>query len=295
VWAQDEAGPYQALPQPGTRWQPCTQPARYPHEHVRHGTAKLLTLFHPASGQVRVKGVAGAPNAVLHPWLEQELTAILATLPAAAGEATAAHRLAYEQWQADLSVRFTLPEALPPLRLLLVLDNLAGHKTPSFVLWLVAHGIMPLYTPLSGSWLNMAEWRSPSSGCLSAAPWMDSSRPPRSRSCNGWRRPPTAGTPRPRRSSGAANERSAVLAVASVTTPSLAPAPAHVAPSVAVSPPSTNGAVVGVGSRRGTGVAVGPFPRPALRTGRAALTASGSPAVHAIAGLAHGVGIRVPR
>jgi hypothetical protein len=41
--------------------------------------------------------------------------------------------------------------------MLLVLDNLAGHKTPDFVLWLVAQGIMPLYTPLSGSWLNMAE------------------------------------------------------------------------------------------------------------------------------------------
>jgi hypothetical protein len=25
------------------------------------------------------------------------------------------------------------------------------------VLWLCAHGIMPLYTPLGGSWLNMAE------------------------------------------------------------------------------------------------------------------------------------------
>ena len=54
-------------------------------------------------------------------------------------------------------MRFTLPEQLPPLRMLLVLDNLAGHKTPDFVLWLVAHGIMPLYTPLAGSWLNMAE------------------------------------------------------------------------------------------------------------------------------------------
>jgi hypothetical protein len=27
----------------------------------------------------------------------------------------------------------------------------------AFVLWLFAHGIMPLYTPLGGSWLNMAE------------------------------------------------------------------------------------------------------------------------------------------
>jgi hypothetical protein len=39
----------------------------------------------------------------------------------------------------------------------LVLDNLAGHKTAAFVCWLFAHGIMPLYTPLGGSWLNMAE------------------------------------------------------------------------------------------------------------------------------------------
>lgn len=41
--------------------------------------------------------------------------------------------------------------------MLLVLDNLAGHKTPAFVQWLLGHGIMPLYTPLGGSWLNMAE------------------------------------------------------------------------------------------------------------------------------------------
>ena len=41
--------------------------------------------------------------------------------------------------------------------MLLVLDNLAGHKTPEFVCWLFAHGIMPLYTPVGGSWLNMAE------------------------------------------------------------------------------------------------------------------------------------------
>src|SRR5438128_7495165 len=57
VWGMDEAGPYQAIPQPGIHWQPVGRPARYPHEHVRHGTAKMLTLFHPATGQVRVKGV----------------------------------------------------------------------------------------------------------------------------------------------------------------------------------------------------------------------------------------------
>ncbi len=54
-------------------------------------------------------------------------------------------------------MRITLPERLPALRMLLVMDNLIGHKTPEFVLWLFSQGIMPLYTPLSGSWLNMAE------------------------------------------------------------------------------------------------------------------------------------------
>jgi len=30
------------------------------------------------------------------------------------------------------------------LTYVLILDNLAGHKSPDFVLWLAAHGIMPL-------------------------------------------------------------------------------------------------------------------------------------------------------
>jgi hypothetical protein len=157
VWTQDEAGPYQAIPQPGTQWRPTTSPARHPHEHIRHGTAKLLTLFHPASGQVRVKGVTSAANAVLHPWLEAELAAILDTLPAPPAQTEAGRREAWERWQEGLTTRFTLPERLPPLRMLLVLDNLTGHKTPALVLWLVEHGVLPLYTPLSGSWLNMAE------------------------------------------------------------------------------------------------------------------------------------------
>jgi hypothetical protein len=157
TWAQDEAGPHQAIPQPGTRWRPTTGPARYPHEHIRHGTAKLLTLFHPASGQVRVKGVTSAANAVLHPWLEAEVTAILATLPEPPAQPEVERRAAWERWQEGLTSKFTLPERLPPLRMLLILDNLSGHKTPALVLWLVAHGVMPLYTPLSGSWLNMAE------------------------------------------------------------------------------------------------------------------------------------------
>ena len=66
-------------------------------------------------------------------------------------------RRGWERWQEGLSIKPTLLHELPPLRMLLVLDNLAGHKTPEFVCWLFAHGIMPLYTPVGGSWLNMAE------------------------------------------------------------------------------------------------------------------------------------------
>jgi hypothetical protein len=136
-------------------WQPQGEPARHPAEYIRHGTAKLLTLFHPADGAVWVKGVTQCTNAVLHPWLKQELSAERPPPVPALDAATS--RAQWERWQEGLTVRFTLPDVLPALRMLLVLDNLAGHKTPEFVLWLVAHGIMPLYTPLGASWLNMAE------------------------------------------------------------------------------------------------------------------------------------------
>jgi transposase len=69
---EDEAGPYQAIPQPGASWEREGHPVLQPHEYERGGTAKLLTLFHPASGQLRAKGVVSATNAVLHPWLKEQ-------------------------------------------------------------------------------------------------------------------------------------------------------------------------------------------------------------------------------
>lgn len=157
VWTEDEAGPYQTVPYPGSQWHPARKPVRFPHEYVRAGTAKQLTLFHPASGAVRVKGVCSAPNAVLHPWLRTELEDIVAALPEPEHLPATDNRRRWERWQEGLTVRITLPAELPPLRMLLVLDNLTGHYSVAFVLWLFAHGIMPLYTPLGGSWLNMAE------------------------------------------------------------------------------------------------------------------------------------------
>lgn len=103
VWTQDEAGPYQTIPYPGHHWQPEGEPARQPHEYARNGTAKMLTLFHPATGQVRVKGITTCPNEVLHEWLQEQLTQILALLPASFGAASclwsSAASTSYNRWR----------------------------------------------------------------------------------------------------------------------------------------------------------------------------------------------------
>src|SRR3954453_10771836 len=131
VWCEDEAGPFQAVPHPGPSWQPRGHPAKQPHEYIRSGTTKILTLFHPASGRVRLQPAPRGTNAVLHPWLREPLSAILTPVPASApARDPAVTRAAWTMWQAGLTLPFTLPEDLPPLRLLLVWDNLAGHKTP---------------------------------------------------------------------------------------------------------------------------------------------------------------------
>jgi len=89
--------------------------------------------------------------------LKGELTAVLATLPPPVVLSPEENRARWERWQDGLKVRITLSAQLPPLRMLLIWDHLTGHHTPELMLWLFAHGIMPLFTPLSGSWLTMTE------------------------------------------------------------------------------------------------------------------------------------------
>jgi hypothetical protein len=159
VRCTDQAGPSQAAPHPGTACEPGGHPARQPHESLRDGTAKVMALSHPADGRVRVTGVTTCPNPVLHGWRKAELTATLAALPtppvAPAGEASL--RSPRQRWQDGLSIKPTLAAGLPRLRMLPVLGNLVGHATPAFVLWLFPMGVMPLDTPVGGSWLTMAE------------------------------------------------------------------------------------------------------------------------------------------
>jgi hypothetical protein len=117
----------------------------------------MLTFFHPATGQLRVKGVTHSTNAVLHPWVKSQIREILKALPEKPVLDEETNRQAWTPWQTGLSKRITLAEKLPSLRMLLIWDNLKGHYTREMVLWLFANGVMPLYTPLGGSWLNMAE------------------------------------------------------------------------------------------------------------------------------------------
>jgi DDE superfamily endonuclease len=155
---EDEAGPYQAIPLPGASWQPEGHPQLLPHEYERGGTAKLLTLFRPTTGKLRAKGVLSVTNAVLHPWLKEELSVMLAMIEKEHPREELppeAERPLYARWETWLGYSPRSPE--PPLRIILVLDNLAGHLSYDLVRWFFKHGVMPLYTPVGGSWLNMAE------------------------------------------------------------------------------------------------------------------------------------------
>jgi hypothetical protein len=139
-------------------WQPEGEPPRLPHEYARDGTAKMMTLLHPKTGEVRVKGVTNTRNETLHTWLKSELSAILAALPDPVPITDPqANRDWWESWREGLSVKATLSADLPPLRLLLVMDNLTGHQNPDWLIWCFRNGILLIYTPLGGSWLNMAE------------------------------------------------------------------------------------------------------------------------------------------
>lgn len=118
----------------------------------------MLTLFRPATGELRAKGVLSAPNVVLHPWLIEQLTEILADIEKkhpAESLPPEGERPVCARWETWLGHPPRNPE--PPLRIVLVLDNLAGHLSCDLVRWFFDHGVMPLYTPIGGSWLNMAE------------------------------------------------------------------------------------------------------------------------------------------
>jgi hypothetical protein len=130
----------------------------HPYEDKRGGTTKRLTLFQPATGTIRAKGALSAPNVVLHPWLIEHLTEGLAEIEKHHPQAERppeAQRPVYARWETWLG--HPPRTSLPPLRIMLVLETLAGHRSSALVCWFFEHGVMPLSTPIGGSWLTMAE------------------------------------------------------------------------------------------------------------------------------------------
>jgi len=134
------------------------EPRRVDPHFERNGVAKLLTLFRPATGKVRVKGVSQTTNAIIPPWLKDQVSQILATLPEPTRVLSPEENQAWwESWREGLTCKVTLIEDLPPLRMLLIGDNIVGHTNAELLCWLFRQGVLPLCTPLGGSWLNMAE------------------------------------------------------------------------------------------------------------------------------------------
>jgi hypothetical protein len=119
---------------------------------------KRGAFFAQVKISLRISWVS-APHVVLHPWLQQELTPVLADIekqqPSESWPPEEQRPFA-AQWRTWLRPHESA-ETLPPFRIVLIWDNVAGHLTSDLVIWLFHHGVMPLSPPLSGSWLKMAE------------------------------------------------------------------------------------------------------------------------------------------
>ncbi len=103
---------------------------------------------------MRAAPVRSAPNTVLHPWLRAEWAAIRAACPPAPDPPVPGTR--WIDWLLPDHPPILPLAAWPPLRRLRVWDNLAGQHRRTLVQWCLAHGILPLDTPIAGSWLTMA-------------------------------------------------------------------------------------------------------------------------------------------
>jgi transposase len=156
---EDEAGPYQAIPQPGAKFA-ARGSSRAASARVRarghRQTADALSPGYrqdPRQGgglgdQCGAASLAETRNSA-RCWLRSSRS----TRQRACRQKQSVHGM--PSGKRGWAIR--RGRATPPLRIVLVLDNLAGHLSYDLVGWFFEHGVMPLYTPVGGSWLNMAE------------------------------------------------------------------------------------------------------------------------------------------
>lgn len=158
--------------------------------------------------------MTSSANSVLHPWLKEELTAILAGLPEPEmALSSEENRRLWKSWQEGLSEPITLSAELPPLRVLLVLDMMDRHPlnraqdAGDGAVDVRARGDAAVH---AAGW-ELAHDGSPStmrSPCNASWPdehWRDNIPQPQSRSSSGWRLWHAAGIGSLRRSSGGAS------------------------------------------------------------------------------------------
>jgi hypothetical protein len=131
----------------GNQWKWKLRPVRQAHQYIRGIPARLLTLFRPATGELRAEPVEHTTNAVLHPWLKEHLLTIMEQCPPAPEVVPEGRR--WQDWDI-YSAASQLDRFFPPVRMLLIWDNLAGHKSPSLTKWCAEHGILLLSTPNGG-------------------------------------------------------------------------------------------------------------------------------------------------
>src|SRR6266508_2706145 len=103
-------------------------------------------------GRVRVAGVVPGRSRTLSG--DPAAGGLVAACPPAPAEPGPGQR--WEDWLVMPQPAWWA-EGLPPLRVLLIWDNLAGHCDWELEQDLLNQGILPLYTPIAGSWLNLAE------------------------------------------------------------------------------------------------------------------------------------------
>jgi transposase len=99
----------------------------------------------------------GLPEKATHDYLRHGTTSLFAALEVATGKVTDA---CYPRHTSVEFLRFLkiIAKTYPRVRLHVVCDNYATHKTPTVQAWLAKNPRITLhFTPTSGSWLNLVE------------------------------------------------------------------------------------------------------------------------------------------
>jgi len=115
--ARTKPAHFQAIPHPGSSWQPEGHPARQPHEYVRgrHGQGAHPVSARP-TGRVRIEGTRTCPNAVLQPVAQAGVRGHPSRVAHGATDGRCVTGPRGTVGRSGLTLPITLPAELPLLR-----------------------------------------------------------------------------------------------------------------------------------------------------------------------------------